>query len=277
MRDFHYFCRVFRKTGIFILSVVLLLTTSCSEYQRVLKSTDLDYKFEKAVEYYDNGQYNYALALFKSLTEIYKGSARGRDVFLYYSKTLYELEDYILAGYYFKEFAQTFPTHPNAEEAAFLSAKCYYLEAPKWSLDQAYTYKAVNELQLFINTHPGSTHIIESNEMIDELRSKLEKKSFEIAFQYYHTRRYQAALTAFALTLNDFPDTQFREEAMFYKLQSAYLLAENSVIDKQAERYREARTAYLDFVRNYPESEFKVDADKTMELIQEYLNGKSAA
>lgn len=274
---FHYFCGMFRKSGILFLLTITLLLTSCGEYQRVLKSTDLDYKFQKAVEYYDNGEYNYALTIFKSLTDLYKGSSRGREVFLYYSKTLYELEDYILAGYYFKEFAQTFPTHPGAEEAAFLAAKCYYLEAPKWSLDQAYTYKAVNELQLFINTHPGSPYITESNEMIDELRAKLERKSYNIAYQYYHTRRYQAALTAFAITLNDFPDTKYREEAMFYKLRSAYLLAENSILDKQPERYREAKTAYLDFIRAYPESEFRSKADETMEKIEEFLNGKSVA
>ena len=35
---------------------VSLLLASCGEYQEVLKSKDLDYKFSKAVEYYDAGE-----------------------------------------------------------------------------------------------------------------------------------------------------------------------------------------------------------------------------
>lgn len=274
----HYFCRMFRKNALIILllSSVLMLT-GCSEYQRVLKSTDLDYKYTKAVEYYEEGQYNKALPIFKELRELYRGTVKVQDVYYYYCATLFGIEDYILAGYHFKFFYQTFPSHPRANEAAYMTAKCYYLEAPKWSLDQAYTYKAVNELQLYINTHPGSSYIPECNDMIDELRGKLEKKSYEIAYQYYHTRQYRAALTAFANTLNDFPDTPYREEAMFYRMRSAFLLAENSVLDKQADRFKAARTAYLDFVRTFPDSEFKDDADETMTKIEEYLNGKSVS
>ncbi len=274
----HYFCRMFRKTRTTFLALVgIVLLSGCNEYQKVLKSTDLDYKYAKAIEYYEAGQYARALPIFDELRTLYRGTMRVQDVYYYYCATLYGSEDYILAGYHFKTFAQTFPGHPKAEEASYLTAKCYYLEAPKWSLDQAYTYRAINELQLFINTHPGSEHIIECNELIDELRHKLERKSYEIAYQYYHTRRYQAALTSFANTLNDFPDTPFREEAMFYRLQSAYRLAENSVEDKQLERYRNAKTAYLDFVRAFPNSEFMEDADETHERINEFLNGKSVS
>lgn len=274
--DSYYFCMMFRKTGfyIFILSAGLMLI-GCNEYQRVLKSTDLEYKYSKGVEYYEKGQYNYAFSIFDELLDLYRGTLKAQEVYYYYASSLYNLEDYILAGYHFKTFYQTFPSNEKAEEAAFLAAKCYFLEAPRYSLDQSYTYKAVNELQLFINTHPNSSYMPECNAMIDELRAKLERKSYEIAYQYFHTQRYQAAVTSFNNTLNDFPDTEYREEAMYYRLEASYKLAENSILDKQVSRFREARTAYLDFIRDYPESEFRRDADKVSEKIDEFLNGKS--
>lgn len=274
--DSYYFCMMFRKTGfyIFILSAGLMLT-GCNEYQRVLKSSDLEYKYSKGVEYYEKGQYNYAFSIFDELLDLYRGTLKAQEVYYYYASSLYNLEDYILAGYHFKTFYQTFPSNEKAEEAAFLAAKCYFLEAPRYSLDQSYTYKAVNELQLFINTHPNSSYMPECNAMIDELRAKLERKSYEIAYQYFHTQRYQAAVTSFNNTLNDFPDTEYREEAMYYRLEASYKLAENSILDKQVSRFREARTAYLDFIRDYPESEFRRDADKVSEKIDEFLNGKS--
>lgn len=274
----HYFCRMFRRIAVLsFVSLSLLVLSACSEYQQVLKSTDVDYKYTKAIEYYDNGEYTRALPIFKEVLELYRGTLKSQDAYYYYCATLYGVGDYILAGYHYKTFAQTFPNHPKAEEAAFMTAKCYYVEAPKWSLDQAYTYKAINEIQLFINTHPRSSYLAESNEMMDVLRGKLERKSYEIAYQYYHTRRYQAALTAFATTLNDYPDTPYKEEAMFYRMKSTYFLAENSVLEKQLERYKSAKTAYLDFVRDYPESEFKKEADEVMVKIEEYLNGKSVS
>lgn len=272
---FNYFCTMFRKTGIYILLISAVISiTGCSEFQRVMKSTDMEYKYAKGIEFYEREKYTYALDIFKELLDYYSGTLKQQEVYYYYCSSLYHVEDYILAGYHYKVFYQTFPSHPRAEESAFMTAKCYYLEAPKYSLDQSYTYKAINELQLFINTHAGSEYIPECNDMIDELRGKLELKSYEIAYQYYKTSRYQAAVTSFNTTLNDFPDTPYREEAMYYRLVSAYKLAENSILEKQRERYTEARTAYLDFIRTYPESEFRRDADKVSEQIDEYLNGK---
>jgi outer membrane protein assembly factor BamD len=175
--------------------------------------------------------------------------------------------DYILASYHFKTLYQTFPNHPNAEDAAFMTAFCYYLETPKYSLDQAYTYKAINEIQLFVNTHPGSQRLDECNMLMEELRTKLEEKSFGIAKGYYRTERYQSAVLAFSHTLTDFPDSEHREEAMFLRLDAAYELAMKSISSKQLQRFKEARTAYYDFIDLFPETEYKKDADKIYQKI----------
>lgn len=238
---------------IFIASAALL--SGCGEYQEVLKSSDLNYKFEKAVEYYDKGDYNKAYPIFDELINLYRGTEKAQDVYFYYAHTLFLQKDYILAGYHFKNFYKTFPQHEKADEAAFLTAYCYYKEAPQYSLDQAYTYKAINELQLFINTHPVSDKIDECNEYMEDLRGRLERKSFEIAKQYFKTRNYKSAITSFTTTLSEFPDTPYREEAMYLKTLAAYKLANNSLESLQEERFIEARTAYYDFESAFPNSE----------------------
>lgn len=242
-----------RKLATYLVAGVMLL--SCGEYQEVLKSKDLDYKFSKAVEYYDAGEYNKAYPIFDELITLYRGTHKAQEVYFYYAHTLYMQKNYILAGYHFKNFYKTFPQNEKADEAAYLTAYCYYLEAPTHSLDQAYTYKAINEIQLFINTHPNSDKIDECNGYMEELRGKLETKSFEIAKQYYKTRNYKAAMTAFTTTLSEYPDTPYREEAMYLKAKAAYRLAENSIPSLQEERYIEARTALNDFEEAFPEAE----------------------
>ena len=244
------------RKSIFISVLSVILFTACGEYQQVLKSKDPEFKLSKAIEYYDDGDYNKAYPIFDELISLYRGTEKAQEVYYYYANTLYKQKDYILAGYHFKNFYKTFPQNENADEAAYLTAYCYYLEAPSHSLDQAYTFKAINELQLYINTHPGSDNIERCNGYMEELRGRLELKSYEIAKQYYKTRKYKAAMTAFTTTLREYPDTPYREEAMYLKAKAAFKLAANSVTDLQEERFIEANTALNDLEEVYPNSEY---------------------
>lgn len=242
------------RARILVSITALLLLASCSRYQKVLKSTDLDLKYNAAVKYYEQEKYNKAYPLFDELLTLYRGTQKAQDVYYYFAFTNFQLGDYILAAYHFKNFYKTFPNSPKAEECAFMVGYCYYLESPVFSLDQTYTYKAINELQLFVNTHRQSERLQLCNEYIQELRKKLERKSFERATMYYHTENYQAAVVAYTITLNDFPDTEFREDALFFRLKAAYELAENSIESKKLERYIESKTAYFEFIESYPTS-----------------------
>ena len=250
------------RKSIFISVLSVILFTACGEYQQVLKSKDLEFKLSKALEYYNDGDYNKAYPIFDELISLYRGTEKAQEVYFYYANTLYKQKDYILAGYHFKNFYKTFPQNENADEAAYLTAYCYYLEAPSHSLDQAYTFKAINELQLYINTHPGSENIERCNGYMEELRGRLELKSYEIAKQYYKTRKYKAAMTAFTTTLREYPDTPYREEAMYLKAKAAFRLAANSVTDLQEERFIEANTALNDLEEVYPNSEYLTDLRK---------------
>ncbi|GCD79436.1 outer membrane protein assembly factor BamD [Schleiferia thermophila] len=254
--------------GIKFLFAVLafgLLFTSCSEYSKVLKSNDLNYKFEMAKKYYDKKKYNKAYPIFDELLNLYRGTAQAEEVYYYYSMTLYKLEDYMLAAYHFKNFYRTFPQSKYADEAAFMTGYCYYLESPVYSLDQTYTIKAINELQLYINTHPKSTRIEQCNELIIELRQKLERKNFERAKQYYTTMQYQAAIVALNNVLNDFPETRYREEILLLLLRSNYELARFSIESKKLQRFIETRKACEDFLERYPDSRFAKEASTIRE------------
>ncbi|MBI1316882.1 outer membrane protein assembly factor BamD [bacterium] len=235
---------------------LLLPLFSCSEYQKVLKSPDMEYKLNKAIEYYNKQNYNKCYPLFEVLLTTTRGSKRAEEVYYYYAQTQHKLRDNILAAYHFKNLYKTFPNSVYADEAAFMAAYCTYLESPVYSLDQSYTYKAINEFQLYVNTHPGSPRIEEANRLMDELRSKLERKSYEIARQFYHREMYQSATVAFTNTLSDFPDTEYRESILFYKVISAHELAKNSIDAKKKQRYRETVTACNEFRQAFPNSDY---------------------
>ena len=109
--------------------------------------------------------------------------------------------------------------------------------------------------------------------IMDELRGKLERKSYERARQYYRMELYQAAVVGFNISLNKFPDSQFREEMLELRLESQFLLAESSIEKKRMQRYRETLTAYNELMQYYPETDYKEEAEeiraRTQQKIQE--------
>ena len=101
---------------------------------------------------------------------------------------------------------------------------------------------------------------------------KLELKAFERAELYFKREYYQSAVVSFNNVLDDYPDTEFREEAMFKKSVAAFRLAENSIAEKQLQRYIESRTAYLEFKTYHPKSDYLLTLDKMFGDINSRIN-----
>ena len=254
-----------------VLLITGLFFTSCSEYQSVLKNEDTAKKYELAEKLYKEGNYKKALRLFEQIAPSFTGKPQGERVIFFYADTHYQLKDYYLAGYQFERFYKSYPKSDRAEEAAFLGAKSYYHLSPKYSIDQTETNNAIEKLQSFINAFPNSERIADANVMVRELRTKLEKKAFEIAKQYNRIRDYYAAIKSIDMFLSDYPGTPFREDAMYYKFQSMYNLAVNSVQGKLEERLSEAKEAYGVLKRYYPETKHADSADRMLADIEKQL------
>ena len=191
----------------------------------------------------------------------YRGRSEAEDLYYYYAYTNYQLKDYLSARYHFKTFADTYPNSPKAEECRFLTAYCYYLDSPNFSLDQDNTLRAIESLQLFINIYSKSDRVAEASKLILDLRDKLERKSYENAKLFLDISDYQAAVIAFRNSTKDYPDTQFAEEMDFLIIKSQYLYAKNSLEIKQEDRYNEAVEEYERFVEKYPKSTYLKEAE----------------
>lgn len=258
------------KNTLYSLSILLLLS-SCSNYQKILKSTDLSFKFDQAVMYYEKDDYNRALPLFEELSTAFRGSSKAEEVNYYYAYCHYSLGDYMVATYLFEIYAQTYQNGKHTEECQYMSAYCYYLLSPIYKLDSKNTYKAINQLQLFINLYPKSERIAECNQLIDELRERLAKKAFYNAKQYYITQYHKSAIIALKNVLLDFPGNNYEEEIYFLIVESSFELAKNSISSKKQERLENTIDAYNEFTERYPKSRFlkqvKNTEQRTLKLI----------
>lgn len=240
------------RSLIFSFFILLsLLYSACSSYQKVLKSNNTELKYETALKLYNKKEYNKAYPLLEELVSLTRGTKRAEELYYIYAYCNYYLNDLASASYHFEQYAKLYPKSANAEECAYMAAYCYYLGSPQYNLDQTNTYKAIDELQLFINKFPNSDRVENCNKLIDELRGKLEKKMIAQGMLFYQIGDYKAAITTFKNILRDFPGTQSREEIMFYMIKASFELAENSVEEKKEERYKQTIDAYYSFIDKF--------------------------
>jgi outer membrane protein assembly factor BamD len=158
---------------------ILLLSSGCrSEFERVRASADPNLLYNKAVEYYEEGEYLRAQTLLELIISSFRGRKEAEKIYFYYANTHYHLGKFILSSYYFKNFANTFTTSELREEAEYMSAYSYFRLSPSFRLDQGYSEKAIEGFQNFVNAYPSSPRVEKCNALIDQLRRKLEKKGF---------------------------------------------------------------------------------------------------
>ena len=242
-------------------SFIVIILSSCSNYQKLLKSSNNEEKYEMALLYYNQGDYYRAQEIFEQVMPFFRGTEKAEQMYYYYANCHYEQGDNILASYYFKRFTKNFPNSRYAEECFYMSAYCKSLDSPKYSLDQTNTIEAINELHLFIDIYPNSERVTECSELIGTLKLKLEKKAFEIARLYLKMDNYLAAITSFDNLLKTYPGTNYREQTLYYLTESYYYYAINSIQSKKKERLQETLLVYDLFTTTFPDSKYKKNAD----------------
>lgn len=260
------------KISVVLIFCLAILFNSCSEYQQVYRGDNITAKYSLADSLYKAGKYKKALKLMEQIVPAYRGKPQAERLMFMYSDTYFKMGDYYLAGYQFERFETSYPKSDSVETASFKSAMSYYELSPRFSLDQEDTKKALDKLQAFINTYPNTQYRGEANELVSELRSKIERKDITVARQYLKISDYKPAIGAFDNFISDHPGSSFRKDAFFGRLDAAYQLAINSVPRLIDERLNAALVYYNSFVKYYDESELMSDAEVIFIDINKRLN-----
>ena len=249
---------VFRMRFTRLISATLLASTlslgACTGYQKLLKSTNVNEKYEAAIKYYDKGDFFRAGTLLEEMIPLLKGRPEAEKAQFYFANTNFEQRNYVLAAYYFKQFTDTYPNSSYTEQANFLHAKALFRDSPGFELDQTNTVSALEVIQDFLNRYPTSEYRTETESMSQELQKKLENKAFQSAKLYYALRYNQAAVTALTNFNQQYPASVYSEQADFLRLTAQYAWAKESVEEKQRERYLDAVSIYQHFIDTYPQS-----------------------
>ena len=270
----------------FILAAVL---SSCGEYNTVLKMPDPEYKYEAAKSYFAKGQYSRTAALLEELIPTLKGTVNGEESLYMLGMTYYNQEDYVTASHYFNTYYTTYPRGTYTELARFYCGKSLYLDTPEPRLDQSSTYKAIEELQMYLEYFPGSQRQEIAQDMIYDLQDKLVEKEYLSARLYYRLgsytgntvysstgNNYEAAVITAQNILREYPYTKRREDLSILILRAKYEMAKESVPEKKEDRMRAAVDEYYAFKNEFPESKYLPEVEKIYEDANKFLtNGNN--
>ncbi len=240
-----------------LLFALIFLASSCkSNFEKTRTSGNGELILNSAFKYYEKKNYQRALTLFELVINTLRGDARAEKAYYEYAQCHYQTNQFLLAAFYFKNFSNTFTNSPLREEAAFMTAYSNYQLSPSFRLDQGASQSAIDEFQVFVNLFPKSNKVPQCNQLIDELRRKLEQKGFAEGQLYYDLRQYQSAVISFDNLLRDYPESPDAERVRYLIAKASFLLAENSVVEKKEERYGEAVVRCDDFLEKYPTGKF---------------------
>ena len=238
----------------------LMAFASCDNFNQLVKSTDNEMKYEVAMDYYDRGDYNHALQLFDLLQAAYRNTPRGESITYRTAECYYKQQDYEIAAYYYNKFVGSYPFSKDAERAAYMNAYCSYILSPESGLDQTNTHAAIKHLKSFIERYPTSDSIPRVNQLIENLNEKLEEKDYNVCRLFYRMENYSAAITSFENMLKNHPNTKHREEILYDMATTYYDYAENSVPEKQRERYESCVEQCNTLSYLYPDSPYVAPA-----------------
>lgn len=270
------------KNYIYILLLAVMALSSCSTYNTLLKqTTDIEYRYEAAKEYYINGEYSKAVPLLEGLVRVFKGSVKAEESLFLLAMCYYESHDYYTASQYFTTYYKNYPRGEYTELSRFYSGKSLYSGITEPELDQTDTYTAINELQLFMEYYPTSKYCDEAQKMLFDMHDILVKKEYLSAKLYYELgdymayigNNYQACIVTAQNVLKDYPYTSLREDLSILILRAKYMMAYHSVESKKIDRYRDALDEYYSFKNEFPSSKYISEAEEyyknSLKVVQE--------
>ena len=262
--------------SIMLAAAALSFSTSCGEYQRVLKSNDPDYRLDFAKRAFEEKKYTQAATALENVPQVFKGSEKAEDALYLLALSNYENKDYETAGTYFKQYYTRYPKGKHAELARYYCGYGYYLDSPDPQLDQTGTLKAINELQNFLDNFPRSDKVSIAQNAIFELQDKLTRKQLENAQLYYNLgtylgNNYESAIIVARNAIKDYPYSKYKEDLELLILKARYQEAKESIDEKKPERFSEVIDEYYSFINNYPDTPNRQEADNIFKIASRYV------
>ena len=244
--------------------VFTIMASGCGSGEEATEAT-AESRFEDAKWLYDEGAFLDAINDFTVITLQFQGSPYAADAQFYLGECRFERGEYLLAAFEYGVLRRNYPASSRVPDALYKLGLSYYNMSPKWSLDQRYTRKAIDEFQTFVEYYPTHQLAVQAEETIKELNTRLAKKEYETARLYTRMGYYRAALISYDVVIEKYHDTEYAPQAF---LDKAEILVQRGL-------YEEARTAVDAFLSRYPNHDLLPWVERLKDEIEDELREAS--
>ena len=276
-----FFPKRLKQGLLFITPLLFLLLSSCRDRDLIRPGDTVEVAVKKANKLFQDERYGQAAEAYEVVVSIARGTDIGKEAQFMLARSYYKNEQYLIAASEFERYRNLYPRDPKRQEADFLNALCHYHLSPRYKLDQTYTKKAIELFNLYISRYPDADRVMDADGYILELRNKLARKAYNAADLYMRMRSYRAAAIYYGVTIDEYPESEWGQKALAEQIYTYNIYAENSIADKQYERYLKAEEAYQKFVQLFPRGKYRQDAEEyyedTIEALNELEEGRNVA
>lgn len=235
--------------------LLIIMASGCRNTSFIQPGDTLEVAYEKALALYEDEKWDEAAGAFSAVLTLGRGSNVAQDAQFYLAEANFKNKRYLVAASEYERFTLLYPDSPMRETADLNIARCYYELSPRYKLDQTYTVQAIENFNIFLSRYPGSENREEAIASIDALREKLAQKIYSAADFYRRTQRYEAAVLTYGEVIDQYPETAWAEQSLVEQMESYILYADNSVSDRQRERYQKALDVYDTYLQLFPRGE----------------------
>ena len=239
------------------LVVVLIIASGCGGYN-VRPDISAEERFKLAKSMFQKKDYYDAKNQFKILTLNNPGSAFVDEAQYFLAESHFHEKEYIIAADEYNRLTRLYSKSQWVDDARYKIGLCDFKLSPKPSLDQKYTRQAVAHFQSFIEEFPNSDLVPEAERMLKVCRNKLAEKEYKAGELYRKMSSYHAASVYFNSVLENYYDSKFVTDALYWKAECHYRL----------NQYDDAREVYIEFTSKYPKSKHLPKVKKRLQEIE---------
>lgn len=247
------------------IALVSLLFAACQNDKLIKPGDSVATAYKKALRQYEEGNYRDAAQAFETVISTARGTDYARSSYYYVAESYFNSEQYLLAADSYSRYISLYPQSERREEAAFKEALSYYNMSPRYKLTQRYTRQAIESFRIFISRYPDSEYVDEAGVYITELRNKLAHKLYESAQLYMRLDQYEAAIIYYDLTVNQYPESSWAEQALVREISAYNEYASRSVQSSQRDRYQKAIDTYEKYLQLFPNGPNRQQAEANVD------------
>ena len=217
--------------------------------------------YDRGVAAFEREKYTRAIEHFRTALDFGRTSPLAADAQLYLARAYAEDGQHLLAGSEFTRFVEFYRTDPRVPEAAYERILAYAEMSPDHELDQTDTSRAIDFIRLFLAQYPENPSAADAQTLLAQLREKLALKRYDNGRLYERRELYEAAIVYYDSVLQQYPTSEWADDALLGSLRAQVSFARASVFARQAERYQEALNKYDQFITLFPTSPLVREAE----------------